>query len=65
MLGGVFQSFDLLPVTRLQRFPFTPELFLDGVDSSPRGGRFHVGASLLFELAAQLCDLAYVLVAEA
>src|SRR5215204_3936079 len=65
MLGGVFQGFDLLPVPRLQGFTFTPELFLDGVEARPGGGGIHVGLSLFFEPAANLCELLYVLVADA
>src|SRR5215211_4933168 len=64
MLGGVLQGFDLLPVPRLQGFAFAPALFLDGVEASLGGCRIHVGASLLFEPAAHLCELVYVLIAE-
>src|ERR671916_2845637 len=65
MLGGVLEGCDLLPVTCLQGFALAPELLLDGVEASPRGSRVHVGATLLLERASHLCDLVYVLVAEA
>src|SRR5215216_1078660 len=65
MLGGVFEGFDLLPVTSLQGFALAPELFLDGVEARPRGGRVHVGALLLLERAAHLYVLVYLLVPEA
>src|SRR5918993_4901204 len=65
MLGSAFQGFDLLPVARLQGFAFTPELFLDGVETSLRGDRVHFCASLLFEPATHLCDLVCMLVVEA
>src|SRR5215208_6728156 len=59
------QGLDLLPVPRLQGFAFTPELFLDGVEASPGGDHIHVGLSLFFEPAANLCELLYVFVADA
>src|SRR5215204_600679 len=72
MLGGVFQGRDLFLVACFEGFAFESELFLEGLEARLLGGRIYFGASLLLEppaqlceLALQLCELVYVLVAEA
>jgi hypothetical protein len=61
LLRGGPERLHLRLVALLQRLTLPPELLLQGRHALLGGDSLHVGAALLLELAAQLCQLVDVL----